>query len=381
MVTIRAAALLDGTIVRFKIQHPFGDAEGITQNPQAFAFFESDGTDDFFLTAMLRVAQAFCAILDGEPPPQPSDFRPPISLKEEVQGKAKEISIWDKGKQIARLHGETFVSSWFAGLARISKQRLRNLFNPSSRRVNRTVHIPQEQIDKWIAEVKRRGVRVTVHDLVLAFIHQQTARPTSDPPFFGIIMNIQRQLEFEASFGNPWLMIPLHPRDSTGPKNQDEVSALVDRAVHIRHTINAARRPHCVAQIIDQHCQIRDRPFVPRVFASRAPQPIVSSWADHSLWDLEIQGKKPALAQASISFYGLMRSLGFIVDDVLVVWKGDGDQDGYWVQGHLSRGIWAGIKDKLLMIEGVEEKDEKPPEQEQKDSWKDCMSAEEQETT
>lgn len=296
-----------------------------------------------------------------------------------MQEKASGISIWDKGKQIARLHGETFVSSWFAGLARISKQRLRNLFDPSSRRVNRTVHIPQAQIDKWTAEAKSRDARVTAHDLVLAFIHQQTARPTSDPPFFGIIMNIQRQLEFEASFGNPWLMIPLQPRDTTGHSNQGEISALVDRAVHIRHTINAARRPHCVAQIIEQHYQIQNRPLVPRVFASRAPQPIVASWTGHSLWDLEIQGKKPALAQASISFYGLMRSLGFVVDDALVMWKGDGDQDGFWIQGHLTRDVWAGIKNQLLLIEGVEEKDEKPSEQD--DTWKERMNMEEEKCT
>lgn len=331
--------------------------------------------DEFLPTAMLRVAQAFCSIMEGEPPPQPSDFRPPISLKDEVHEKASEISIWDKGKQIARLHGEIFVSGWFAGLARISKQRLRNLFNPSSRRVNQTIHISQAQIDKWMIEVRSRRAKVTVHDLVLAFIHQQTAKPACDPPFFGIIMNIQRQLEFEASFGNPWSMIPMQPRDSRGPSNQDEVSALVDRAVHIRHTINAARRPHCVAQIIDQYNQINNRPFVPLGYASRAPRPIVSSWADHSLWNLEIQGKKPGLAHASISFYGIMRSLGFVLDDLLVVWRGDGDQDGFWVQGHLPRAVWMNMKEKLSLIEAVE-KDEQPPEQQ--DIWKDCMGTEEE---
>lgn len=323
---------------------------------------------------MLRVAQAYCSILDGEPPPQPSDFRPPISLKEEVQGKASGVSIWDKGKQIARLHNETFRAGWFAGFGRLSKQRLRNLVHRSSRRVNRTIHIPQTQIDKWLSEAKRREANVTVHDLVLAFIHQQTARATSDPQFFGIIMNIQRQLEFEASFGNPWLMIPLQPREYTGPIGQNDVSALVDRAVHIRHTINAARRPHCVAQIIEQHCRINDRPFVPRAFASRAPQPIVSSCANHSLWDLEIQGKKPVLTQASVNLYGLMRSLGYVLDDVMVVWKGDGDCDGFWVQGHLARGVWTDMEEKLNLIDGVVEYGEQPPEQH--GSWKDCKGNE-----
>lgn len=33
VVTIRAVVLLDGTIVRFKVQHPFGDSEGIPPNP------------------------------------------------------------------------------------------------------------------------------------------------------------------------------------------------------------------------------------------------------------------------------------------------------------------------------------------------------------
>lgn len=314
---------------------------------------------------MLRVAQAYCSVLDGEPPPQPSDFRPPISLKEEVQEKATEISIWDKGKQIARLHDETFRASWFAGFGRTSRQRLRNLVHRSSRRVNRTIHIPQQQIDKWLAEARRREAKVTVHDLVLAFIHQQTGRAPSDPKFFAIVMNIQRQLEFEASFGNSWLMIPVQPRDSTRPVDQSDVSALVDRAVHIRHTINAARRPHCVAPIIEQHYRINDRPFVPRGFASRAPQPIVSSWANHSLWDLEIQGKKPVLTQASISFYGLMRRLGFILDDVLVVWKGNGDDDGFWVQGHLANRVWMDMEEKLSVLEGVEESKEQPPEQQE----------------
>lgn len=315
---------------------------------------------------MLRVAQAYCSILDGEPPPQPSDFRPPISLREEVQEKAAEASIWDKGKQLARLHNETFCSGWLAGLRRLFRQRRRNFFHRSSRRVNKTIHIPQTHIDKWLDEAKKREAKITVHDLVLAFIHQQTSKAHRDPKFFGIIMNIQRHLEFEASFGNPWLMIPVQPRDSPNTNHQSEVSALVDRAVHIRHTISAARRPHCIAQIIEQHYRINDRPLVPRVFASKPPRPIIASWADHALWDLEILGKKPVLTQANVNFYGLMRSLGYILDDVLVVWKGNGDKDGFWVQGYLPRSIWMEIEDKLNLLEEVKleklEKDGPPRE-------------------
>jgi len=211
-----------------------------------------------------------------------------------------------------------------------------------------TLQIPQAAINTWADEAEKRGIRVTEHDLVLAFLYQQASIDPTLPSTFSIIMNIQRYLETEAAFGNPWFLIPVQSRQFNGLRSQNDTTALVDRAVHIRQTIDNAREPLCLHQIMEQHSRMEKGPLVPRKFASKSTQLVVASWAKQPFFDLKIQGNHPVLADASVNFYGLFRRLGLVVDDLLLLWKGDGHEDGYWVQGYLSTDLWERIANSLV---------------------------------
>ena len=70
-------------------------------------------------------------------------------------------------------------------------------------------------------------------------------------------MNVQRQLQNDAGFGNPWILMPIPPY--SGPA--EERDSLSSVALHIRHTINSARDPVCIRQIIDQHASLDGKPI------------------------------------------------------------------------------------------------------------------------
>ncbi|KAJ5118943.1 uncharacterized protein N7443_007872 [Penicillium atrosanguineum] len=327
VVTIQTVALIDGSILRFKVQGPFGD-----------------------VNAMLHIARAYCSILDGYLPTMVSSFRPPLKLKESLIEKALEQSKYVNDIPIARMHAESFRTGWFPFLRRgLSSvmHKLRNKARHTSPRVNMALHIPQAAINAWSNEAENRNIQVTEHDLVLAFLYQQASIDPADPSTVSIAVNIQRHLETEAAFGNPWLRIPVPSRQFNGLRSQNDTTALVDRAVHIRHTIDSAREPLCLHQIMEQHSSMKNSPFVIRRFASKSTQLVVSSWAKQPFFDINIQGGKPVLVDASVSFYGALRRLGFVVDDLLIMWKGDRHEDGYWVQGHLSTGLWERMTDTL----------------------------------
>ncbi|OQD76857.1 hypothetical protein PENDEC_c003G00725 [Penicillium decumbens] len=328
VVTIQTVVLLNGSILRFKVQGPFGDAN-----------------------AMLGIAKAYCSILDGYQPTKVSSFRPPLKLKDPLIEKAFEQSRYVNDSPIARLHAETFSMGWSAFLRRALgsiRQKLQDKARHNLRRVNMTLRIPQAAINTWADEAEKRGIRVTEHDLVLAFLYQQASIDPTLPSTFSIIMNIQRYLETEAAFGNPWFLIPVQSRQFNGLRSQNDTTALVDRAVHIRQTIDNAREPLCLHQIMEQHSRMQKGPLVPRKFASKSTQLVVASWAKQPFFDLKIQGNHPVLADASVNFSGLFRRLEFVVDDVLLLWKGDGHEDGYWVQGYLSTDLWERIANSLV---------------------------------
>jgi hypothetical protein len=92
---------------------------------------------------------------------------------------------------------------------------------------------------------------------------------------------------------------------------------------------------------------MENHPFVPRKFASSSTQLVVASWDKQSMFDLKVQGNNPVLADASVNFYGFLRRLGFTLDDVLLMWKGDRHEDGYWVQGYLKPHLWERITTSL----------------------------------
>jgi hypothetical protein len=300
--------------------------------------------------AMLQISRAYCSILDGYLPTMVSSFRPPLKLKESLIEKATEQSRYANDSPIARSHAETFSVGWLGFLRRACGaigQKLKDKAHHTSQRVNMMLHLPQAAINTWANEAENRGIQVTEHDLVLAFLYQQASTDPSDPSTFNIIMNIQRHLETEAAFGNPWFSIPVQSRQFNGLRSQNDITALVDRSVHIRHTIDNAREPLCLHQIMEQYYSMNNRPVVPRRFASKSTQLVVASWDKQSIFDLKVQGNNPVLADASVNFYGVLRRLGLTLDDVLLMWKGDRHEDGYWVQGYLKPDLWERITNSL----------------------------------
>lgn len=279
-----------------------------------------------------------------------SSFRPPLSFKDSLIEKAMEQSRYVNDSPIARMHAETFKTGWFPFLRHAFSSvahKLQDKFSHTSRRVNIALHIPQAAINAWSNEAENRGIQVTEHDLVLAFLYQQGSTDPMDQSTFNIIMNIQRHLETEAVFGNPWFQIPVQSRRFNGLRSQNDATALVDRAIYIRQTIENAREPLCLHQIMEQHSPTKDMPFVPRRFASKTTQLVVASWVKQPIYDLKVQGNNPVLVDASVSFYGALRRLGLVVDDLLIMWKGDRHEDGYWVQGYLSTGLWEKMTNTL----------------------------------
>jgi hypothetical protein len=280
-----------------------------------------------------------------------SSFRPPLNFKDSLIEKALEQSKYVNESPIARMHAETFRTGCFPFLRHALSSVAHNLqdkTNHTSRRDNMMLHIPQAAINAWSNEAENRGIQVTEHDLVLAFLHQQGSIDPVGQSTFSIIMNIQRHLETEAAFGNPWFQIPVQSRRFNGLRSQNDVTALVDRAIHIRQTINNAREPLCLHQIMKQHSPTKDMPFVPRRFASKTTQLVVASWVKQPIYDLKVQGNNPVLVDASVSFYGALRRLGLVVDDLLIMWKGDRHEDGYWVQGYLSTELWEKMTNTLM---------------------------------
>jgi hypothetical protein len=68
-------------------------------------------------------------------------------------------------------------------------------------------------------------------------LYQHFANDESSSPNVAIIINVQRQLDSEPAFGNPWILMPL-PHYPDPSETARGTSSLVEGAVHIRHAIN-----------------------------------------------------------------------------------------------------------------------------------------------
>ncbi|KAJ5349057.1 uncharacterized protein N7506_002310 [Penicillium brevicompactum] len=215
--------------------------------------------------------------------------------------------------------------------------------NSSSRRIAKTLFIPRRQINKWTNEAQRRNDHVTEHDLILSFLYRHFAKDDTRPPNFGITMNVQRQLQSDAGFGNPWILMPV-PRYSDPIEAVNTRDSLSSVASHIRHTINSARDPVCVSQIISQHTLLNGKPMIPRHFAARDAHFVVTSWAGHPVYEYELGTKTPVAVHGSVAFCGYLRKTGMVMDDLLVVWR---SKDGYWIHGCLENGLWEQIAQSL----------------------------------
>ncbi|RAH68759.1 uncharacterized protein BO66DRAFT_439770 [Aspergillus aculeatinus CBS 121060] len=348
VLSIRTIHLRDACVIQFIVQHALSDAGGIHW-----------------------IAKTYCALLSGTHVRGDTAIRPEFFLKTEVieAGQTAAAHADTPNHPIAVRYSQGFQVSWARFLVAYLRQRLWAFCPTSARRVRRMLFVPQSRIDEWMAQAQSRGVQVTEHDLLMAFIYQSAFSPTAkeEEAHTGLIftLNIQSHLASAAgALTNPWINVPVAPVAPASSASDD----LVDIAHHIRQTIQDARDPVCVAQIIDQHLPVRDTPAVPRGYGSRTPRVALTSWCHLPWYGLDVKGTRPVFVLGNTRLSRPLTKIGVRMDDGLTTCKarasarmgnadGDGDegrQAGYWVQGRVNQGIWSRM---MGMLKRSEEED------------------------
>lgn len=293
--------------------------------------------------AMMQIAKAYCALVDRKSIDPVSSVQPLLKMKLgyklEVEGKSEPSAL----HPISKLHAESSAVGWVSSMKSFWRQKTQVLMNSSFRRIPKTLFIPQKQINKWTDAAQEHNLRVTEHDLILSFLYRHFANYEGRSPNLGITMNVQRQLQYDAGFGNPWILMPVPPY-SEPAEAANSGDSLVGGALHIRHTINLARDPECVSQIIGQHASLNGRPIIPRHFAMMNAHFIVTSWAGHPVYEYKLGTEKPVAVHGNVEFCCYLRKIGMVMDDLLVVWKGNG---GHWIHGCLKDALWKRIAQSL----------------------------------
>ncbi|RAK81224.1 uncharacterized protein BO72DRAFT_518571 [Aspergillus fijiensis CBS 313.89] len=313
-LSIQTVHLRDACVIQFIVQHALSDAGGIHW-----------------------IAKTYCALLSGTHVRGDTAIRPEFFLKPEVI----------EAGQTAAVHDDT----------------------PNHPIAVRYSQGFQSRIDEWMAQAQSRGVQVTEHDLLMAFVYQSAFSPTAkeEGAHTGLIftLNIQSHLALApGALTNPWINVPVAPVAPASSASDD----LVDIAHHIRQTIQDARNPVCVAQIIDQHLPVRDTPAVPRGYGSRTPRVALTSWCHLPWYGLDVKGTRPVFVLGNTLLSRPLTTMGVRMDDGLTTCKArasarignadgggeEGRQAGYWVQGRVNQGIWARM---MGMLKRGEEED------------------------
>ncbi|CDM26523.1 hypothetical protein DTO013E5_4753 [Penicillium roqueforti] len=318
--SIRTVFLTDACIIGFKFLQPLCDANGAHQ-----------------------IVQAYCSLLRGEKITHSLHARPLLPLKTEVIEKCVEKI---ECHRIADLHKYSMNRTWIAGITALGKQIGRNICYPSARRIGKTLLVPRGQIQRWIEAAESKQAKVTEHDLLLAFIYKASLH-LHTAHNFGLTIDISKQLQSEANLSNPWYMMPL---PDPIPTSEYDSPSLVRLATHIRRAVHEGQQSECIAEIIAQHKNPTKRPMVPKSYGSRAAQPRIASWKSLPLYGLDIEGECPLFVQGSVDYCGLLRQTKTHLDDLVVTWKGrgqDGNDGGYWIHGRLPKSVWRRMADDL----------------------------------
>ncbi|KAF4629191.1 hypothetical protein G7Y89_g8954 [Cudoniella acicularis] len=342
---IHVVSLIDACLIHFTVQHPFCDANGV-----------------------YRIANAYCALLDSKTIP-PLGPRSPLELREETGTN----SISSPLEPASERHKAFFAHGWSSLLTGGWRQHKNQWGSHGPKRVEKTTMIPDFVIDRLAKDAEGEAIRVTRHDLLMAWIHnvcicqhlfhmklladhhnygqatmpdisQLTKNQGSGPPNFSFIMNIARLLENDPEFHNPWLVITLPDLEAS---SLSEHSAILAAANHIRAAIVDARRLEPVRQILQQHEHVRDTPMGPRDWGCREPNVAVSSWTNLALYDLEFasgEGRrnKPVFVQVGVKVCPMLKLSGLFFADGILTWRG---KDGFWIQGCLDEVSWAKMCD------------------------------------
>ncbi|KAJ5207654.1 hypothetical protein N7449_002033 [Penicillium cf. viridicatum] len=172
ILAIRTVILQDGCVIGLKLQHPFGDAN-----------------------AMMRIAKAYCALVDGKLVDPVSFIRPPLEVKSGYKSGAEGNAVgW----------ASLLKSSW--------RQRTQIFKNSSSRRIPKSLFIPRKQIHEWTKEAQEHTARVIENDLILSYLYRHFSNDEARSPNLGITMNVQRQLQREAGFSCLYHLILTKPK-------------------------------------------------------------------------------------------------------------------------------------------------------------------------
>ncbi|OJJ97906.1 hypothetical protein ASPACDRAFT_45206 [Aspergillus aculeatus ATCC 16872] len=322
VLSIHAVFLQDACVLRFTVQHPLCDATGV-----------------------YHIVKAYLSILGGTAPPpeqRKSPLREPLTLKPDLINPASTTTTTTTNEpeqdQIIKQYTQHNRASWALLGAVCLRQQFWARCRPSSRRVRRTLFIPQDHIDHWMSQAQRQTVKVTEHDLLMAFIYQAAFPPNSPNANFSFIMNLEQYLvEPRTPLTNPWCLVAVVPLNYSAAASAPTPS-LIDIAAHIRQTIRAVREPACLAQLLARQTRMGTTPVIPRAYGSRSPHVVVTAWTSLPVYELEVQGRKPAAVQGGIGLCQMLTACGVVMDDVLVTWKGR--TGGYWTQGRLSEAIW-----------------------------------------
>ncbi|RAH81602.1 hypothetical protein BO86DRAFT_399736 [Aspergillus japonicus CBS 114.51] len=348
-LSIRTVHLRDACVIQFIVQHALSDAGGIHW-----------------------IARTYCALLSGTHS-RDTAIRPEFQLKPDMIEAGRSVAADDDTPDhpIAVRYSQGFQVSWARFLVAYLRQRFWAICPTSARRVRRMLFVPQSWIDGWMAQARSRGVQVTEHDLLMAFVYQSAFTPAAKAKgaHTGLIftLNIQPHLaSVPGALTNPWINVPVSP---IAPGTSSASDDLIDTAHHIRQTIQDARNPVCVAQIIDQHLPVRDTPAVPRGYGSRTPRVALTSWCHLPWYGLDVKGTTPLFVLGNTRLSRPLTKMGVRMDDGLTTCKArasartgnadgvgdEGRQAGYWLQGRVNEGIWTRMMEKLNRSGGSED--------------------------
>ena len=128
---------------------------------------------------LTHIAMAFTSLLGGDAvkplSPRPTTLLLNPSRSEKVQGNENNLLA----AQLVQATRDCYVSGWPGAISYGVLQRMfRDLRRRNPRR-RRTMHISGSQIDRLLKCAKQLNLKVSRHDLLMAFIFQVCERPDS----------------------------------------------------------------------------------------------------------------------------------------------------------------------------------------------------------
>ncbi|KAJ5742061.1 hypothetical protein N7533_011470 [Penicillium manginii] len=250
--------------------------------------------------------------------------------------------------KLAQLQLETVLVGWKP----LIRAGIKQTFS-SSQQVQSSYRVSSSVINNFRLQAMENGQRVTLNDLLMAFIWKASTASQSWKqdsshqryPAFSFVLNIRRQIKQDTDLHNPWVIVqvPKPPHNSSlGVKN------IIDLAAHIRETIRHARTTDCLRPIIDHHKRSLGKPLM------LDTELLVTSWSHICLYKTDFQlGKNPTIqpeyVQPFVRMPGLFRKLGMRIENTVVTSQ-DGN-GGFWIHGNLEEVVWGSLASITSLIE------------------------------